>query len=106
MVRLDRGTGTVRHADRSSSSDKGGSDMRVTLRWAAAALVLLAGPAARADDVLPGIDMFQTLACGSGVDPTQVIPGGIPPNFFDPGSDPYTTPISLTGQPPSTATPR
>jgi len=67
--------------------------------------VLGLGSTARADDILPGIDLLQTLGCGSGVDVGQVIPGGIPPNFFDPGSDAFTGTISVTGQPLATAPP-
>ena len=80
--------------------------MRTSITWAMAGLVLLAGTTtARGDDVLAGIDMFQTLGCGSGADPSQIIPGGIPPGFFDPGSDPFTSNIPLTGQPLATLPP-
>jgi len=79
--------------------------MRATLTLVATAAALLIGTASRADDILAGIDMFQTLGCGSGVDTSQVIPGGIPPNFFDPGSDPFTGVIPLTGEPLTTAPP-
>src|SRR5207253_2607647 len=43
----------------------------------------------RADDVLPGSDLFQTLGCGSHVDFGTTFP--IPAGFFDPGSDPFTS---------------
>jgi hypothetical protein len=80
--------------------------MRTSITWAMAGLVLLAGTTtARGDDVLAGIDLFQTLGCGSEADPAQIIPGGIPAGFFDPGSDPFTAPIPLTGQPLATLPP-
>ncbi len=79
--------------------------MRAILIGAATAILLLAGSVVRADDVLPGIDLLQTVGCGTNVDVGQVIPGGIPAGFFDPGSDPFTGTIPLTGQPLATAPP-
>jgi hypothetical protein len=79
--------------------------MRLTLIAAMVAVALSLVSVARADDVLPGIDLFQTLGCGSGVDTSQIIPGGIPAGFFDPGSDPFTGTIPLTGEPLTTVPP-
>src|SRR5262249_60762028 len=82
-----------------------GSLMRAMLTWAATAILVLAATAARADDILPGIDLLQTVGCGTGVDVTQVFPGGIPAGFFGPGSDPFTGTIPMTGQPLNTLPP-
>jgi hypothetical protein len=79
--------------------------MRATLILAAIAITLAVGRPGRADDVLAGIDLFQTSGCGTEVDPGLVIPGGIPAGFFDPGSDPFATPIPLTGTPLDTLPP-
>ena len=68
----------------------------------AAAILLWAG-AARADDVLPGIDMFVTPPGASTLDFATYLP--IPPNFFDPGSDPFSGSVSMQGQPLNTAPP-
>ena len=69
-------------------------------------LALWARPA-RADDVLPGIDMFVTAQCGAPGGGTFVdfssFPGPLPAGFFDPGSDPFGGTISFTGQPLVTA---
>src|SRR5690349_7666527 len=80
--------------------------MRAIATWAAAAALLLAANAGRADDVLPGIDLLQTVGCGSNVDVLQLTGGsGLPAGFFGPGSDPFTGDIPLTGQPLATLPP-
>jgi len=83
---------------------------RVFAALVVAVLALWAGPV-RADDVMAGIDMFVTPPCGTPgtgggtfVD-FSLFPGPIPPNFFDPGSDPFSGTVPFTGQPLVTSPP-
>ena len=71
--------------------------MRLSRLLCAFALSVLAVTAARpasASDVLPGYDFFEAVGDLSnhsfGDNP-------IPPNFFDPGSDPFTGPVQFLG---------
>jgi hypothetical protein len=60
-------------------------------------MVGVAAPPLRAQDVLPGIDVWTTPGGGTTVDDLAANP--IPAGFFDPGSDPFDGRIIFGGQP-------
>ena len=72
---------------------------RITIAFTMFVVATVASPAA-ADDVLPGIDLFETPP-GSSSDAFNSAAGGmpIPADFFFPGSDPFDGSIALQGNP-------